>query len=564
MASDGGIVAIAKGSYDEEIVLPTGVTLWGACVAETVLTSSEPAPLDGFPIFVPGTVEVSGAGATIRNLQISGGRRPGIGLHDPAVSVHIEDLVLNDNEGRGVNDLGGTLSARSVVVSATRPYAAPYPDPFIGLGGRAFNVNGEVTISRALLQANVGVSMFFFTEAHLELEDAAIVGTVAGARDPGAGIVAVAGSVLDVTRTFVAEGAYAGLLAIGSSASVRDTVVREVNGAGLDIASGGELDISRVWVDAVRGTAVNHYDDGSGTRLMVSDTVITNTDLDDTGYGAALGAGSIPVPGGLPISAELLVQRAWLEGNRGTGVGMGGTGFTARFEDLVVRDMISPGTGDIGGGMVVERGATVEVVRALFERSADFGLVLTGWIEGEEEVGAATPPWVSLTDVRVTDTQGQAEASDFGTAGALGRGLQIQSAELVGERIQIDGNHEVGLTMFRSGATLRDLSVTNTRGAQCGGACEVDPFGHGILKGPGADLSVTNFIVDGSLLCGLLVTGNGATRLHEGLVSNNLIGVCLQDTDVTAAELSGTIVYSDNEQNLDATDLPLPALNAPL
>ena len=39
-ATDGDIIALAKGTFTEEVNLRNGVTLWGACVAETVLTSS--------------------------------------------------------------------------------------------------------------------------------------------------------------------------------------------------------------------------------------------------------------------------------------------------------------------------------------------------------------------------------------------------------------------------------------------------------------------------------------------------------------------------------------------
>jgi len=40
-ASSGTTVALGKGTYDDAVELPTGVTIHGTCVAETVVACSE-------------------------------------------------------------------------------------------------------------------------------------------------------------------------------------------------------------------------------------------------------------------------------------------------------------------------------------------------------------------------------------------------------------------------------------------------------------------------------------------------------------------------------------------
>ena len=43
-ATEGDVIAVASGTYDEFFVLPAGVALYGACAAETILTLTRPSP----------------------------------------------------------------------------------------------------------------------------------------------------------------------------------------------------------------------------------------------------------------------------------------------------------------------------------------------------------------------------------------------------------------------------------------------------------------------------------------------------------------------------------------
>lgn len=68
VAEEGTIVALSKGTFDEAVRLRNGITLWGACVAETAVACSTPSSETG-------TVTVGGRNTVVRNLQIRGDRK---------------------------------------------------------------------------------------------------------------------------------------------------------------------------------------------------------------------------------------------------------------------------------------------------------------------------------------------------------------------------------------------------------------------------------------------------------------------------------------------------------
>jgi len=121
VAAEGTIVALSKGTFDEAVVLDTGITIWGACVEETVLTSSVPSTESG-------TVTVRGHDTVVRNLRL-GGERPGVWLDGSSLSVHLEDVVIEraTQVGWFVGD-SGRGTARNVVVRRTRPTGDNFGD----------------------------------------------------------------------------------------------------------------------------------------------------------------------------------------------------------------------------------------------------------------------------------------------------------------------------------------------------------------------------------------------------------------------------------------------------
>ncbi len=105
-ATPGTVVAVGKGTWDEAITVPAGVTLEGACVAETRIAPTSTTSS------AAGAV-VAGNGDVVRNITISGSR-PGFVIE--GVSAQVRDVVV-DGTTVGVAAISGaTLDAGGLVV----------------------------------------------------------------------------------------------------------------------------------------------------------------------------------------------------------------------------------------------------------------------------------------------------------------------------------------------------------------------------------------------------------------------------------------------------------------
>ena len=68
------------------VYLPAGVTLWGACVAETRVDSTG-------PLGELGTLMTDAPGIVIKNLTLSGNRTP-LWIQGSAASVDLQDVAI--------------------------------------------------------------------------------------------------------------------------------------------------------------------------------------------------------------------------------------------------------------------------------------------------------------------------------------------------------------------------------------------------------------------------------------------------------------------------------------
>jgi len=168
-ASPSTVVALGKGIYDEAVELRRGVTLWGACVAETTLTCSVPATDEG-------TVTAPLADGAVRRVRITG-QRPGLRIVGGSASIRLEGVLISEPVGFGLAvAFGGRATLVDVVVRDTAAF------PGIG-GGRGLGIEmgGQVEITRAIFersaQANVAVSGETST---LIASDLAILGNSCG------------------------------------------------------------------------------------------------------------------------------------------------------------------------------------------------------------------------------------------------------------------------------------------------------------------------------------------------------------------------------------------------
>jgi hypothetical protein len=562
VATDWSIVALGRGSYDEPVALPAGVTLWGACVRDAVLTTSAASGDEG-------TID-AGAGATVRNLTIADSARYGIqavGTGDPVV---VEDVIVRGAEGAGLRAWYGTgIEARSVFIDGTRFFSPGQPEEGMDGYGLDVCIGSSASLDRVVLSDNHAIGVRVCAGSSLIAEDFAIIDTQLDMTPATpAGLFAVVGATVEARRAVVERNRGVGVASIaGSSVLLEDVVVRNTReisadgplGVGLYGEDGGGFDASRIWVEDNRLAGIDLV--GNAGTLVIHDGVVRNTRsqaLDGSGGGGVSAHSSSGAPGeSPPTSVEL--DRLYIDANRSWGLELEGRLVTARVTDVTIRGVDPAANGSQGHGVAVQDGADVGLERVRVERSTGVGIrVSEGELDSSVRPEGAHAPSLRLLDVAVVDTQSLPPESTAGS-GQLGRGLQIQLGTVTGQRLLLERNREVGLMAFRSRVVLEDVTILDTQPAECGDECPVHAFGHGLVKGPIADVRVDRFTIDGSSLCGVLLEGEGLLTLHDGTISNAEIGACVQVDGYDIGRLMDDVVYVDNELSLDGTSsLPLP------
>jgi hypothetical protein len=129
------------------------------------------------------------------------------------------------------------------------------------------------------------------------------------------------------------------------------------------------------------------------------------------------------------------------------------------------------------------------------------------------------------------------------------------------ERVLFHNNVGGAILAFGELATLRgeDVTVTRTLERDCARTeCIDEGLGIGVAAVDGADVTLTRFAVRQSALCGIQVVGASSLALADGLVSDNTIGLNVQSATVDLDALARSVVFINNERNLDSAVLPVP------
>jgi hypothetical protein len=414
-ASAGTVVAVSKGTFDEEVLLPAGVTLWGACVAETVIAPSSPDDESG-------AVVVRTPSVTIRNLRVSGAH-PGILVSGSDAHLDAFAVVVSGADGRGIWVVdGAAFAGDTVVVRGTVPRATD------GQLGRGIDVRrgATATLRRAVLQGNHDTGLLVSDAGSvLSVTDAAVLDTRPSTADAtsGNGIWAQAGGRAEGSRLVVDRAHNVAVVAFAAGASLRleDLVVRDtlgpsatLFGRGMELTEGASAEITRALFD--RNELVGASAWNAGSALSLTDTVIRDTSgartPDGDGWGLMVREG-----------AHIEGTRVGLARNTGFGVVGFDRGSTIRLEDVTVAGTSPVRNGTLGHGLNAQGGARAEVVRGTFRGSQEAG------------ISAIQPDTlVSLDRVRVEDTAGIAAASGtvagYGIAADVGATVRIAGVDL--------------------------------------------------------------------------------------------------------------------------------------
>lgn len=534
-ATSGTILAIGKGTYDEVVPIGPGVTLWGACVAETVLTSSLASTTDG--VLTP-----IGAGAVVRNLRVSEPARPAIVVDNRGATLALDEVVVGGAHRFGLFLLAGTVTARDIVVRDTRRAAGALS------GGIAAEGDVHLVIERGALERNasygIGVNG---PSMRAELRDVVVSGTARSEPLEGRALQVVLGAQADVTRAvFVDNEGTAVFGAVDGSAIVLvDTVVRgrsdvvdgEAQARGIGLEDASTITATRLLVEDTWGSGI--YVAGVGARAQTADAVIRRIrpapDTRDFGRGIEVVRGA---------SAEML--RTAVLHTHDVGVFVAADGATARFEDLSVLDVIEQASdGRFGRGVVVQFGAVAEIVRGRLETFRDSAVFA---------IGAGTR--AQLVDVTARDGVG------IVADGMRGSAINAQDGAFVGvERGSFEHLREIGVFAWGEGTSveLRDTSVRDIAARRCfdDGLC-VAPAGIGLGAYEHASLIAARFEVRRANLCAVQVALDGSADLHDGTIAESAVGACVGVPGYDLGRLDDGVTYESNASRVQTDALPVP------
>ena len=586
-ATANTVLALSKGTFTETVRLKAGVTLWGACVAQTALLGVGAAP----------TVATGGLGSTVKNLRV-GGPAVGILVNPSGNSLELDDLIVDGAVGVAI--LVGNraiVTGHDVVVRNTRV------SPASGTGGRAVSAEygAQVTLGRAVLEDNaenainvaepgskviitdgvirgtrprrdgaMGRAATLRNRATLELtrvvveqnqETALLDGDASTLvltdvlvretrsstnNDGGDGLVVEAGATATLTRVAFLHNRSLGL-AVRSQGQltathlvVLDTEVTastRVDGGGLDVREGSQVTLDHAFIARSHSAAIA-FAFANGALRDVDLRATSRSDADDASSGLQIRAG-----------ARVTVARVRVSGSERVGVLVSDPNSILTGTDLTIADSrcTSQG-GEDGTGLGLQAGAAADLRRLSLTGNKSIGLQVLG--------ASAT-----LADVSITDTSSACGPGD------LGRGLHLQEESFVLlDRALISHAADVGV-MVGLGSTLKatELRVEDVGKRACSIAQTCPDLGGSavVVLSAGSSFEATGFSFARSVQCGLQLAEDGVATVSRGEIVGHVIGACVLTAGFDLARLSDQVTYLDNQRKLDAASVPLPAVRVP-
>lgn len=524
-APPGAAILLAKGTYDEAIDVFGGLTVVGACAAETIL-----APSRGGAV-----VRAAELGVTVTDVTL----RPGAGLRGVEVTG---ELALLSVVVEGATDDavfvfdGGALEASRIVVRDTR---ASMP-----LFGRGVTVtDGTATVTQARFSRCPGGGLLVSRGAHVTA--AALHVTDGGEEILGRPLVIAqgAGALLELRASVLEGGASTGILVNETGAVQADQLVirfltvdpaRPGASAGVFARTAGRFDGTRIRVEDTELLGIGLAED---SRATIEDALVARV-------GPAPLDGQPVAMGVLYSGPELALRRVAIRDVDRMGVQVERGSLT--LEDVsIARTGDGPGDGYVPMGYAqLEGEATLRRVRVEATRGAAIFAEATA---------------LTLEDVAVVEPPGLED-------GRFGRGVEVADGVATLTRVRIEGARELGVQATRGALVeANGLRVVDTRGRDCRDTTCVDAPGGLGLVAVDATIEARDFTVDGARLCGVMVTGAaGAIDLREGAILASTVGACVQVEGYDVGRLTNGVEFRDNGINLDATDHATPAPADPL
>lgn len=423
-AATNATVAVAPGTYAENLEVTKSITITGKCAAEVVLDARATAA----------GIEITSGNVTLRGLTVRGGDR-GISAITASAVVKVEDVLFDANMRAGIDvfeeakvaakrvvirktnpvsdasitngifaDLGAVVTFEDGVVSGaadagigmtggstitfTRSIvrdSIPRPDGVGGSGARGFE-QGRVELVESAIVASRGAGVIVGkTKASLKMDRSSIVDTKLDERG-GEGIAfpvsVIDGATIEVSDSTLADNPTTGFVIrkVGTKARIARTAVVHTYAAGetgsgvaLVAKDGATVDVDdSAFVDAALAALQS---DGAGTKLTVSRSLVKDMKPTTKTFKAPEvhgGTALAVIRGASTTMTSCTIDRALEQG-----LAVGNEGSTLNLDRTLVKSTLANDKGLFGHGvMAVERG-TVVIERCAFDDNAGVGIAFS-------------------------------------------------------------------------------------------------------------------------------------------------------------------------------------------
>ncbi|MCO4771799.1 MAG: right-handed parallel beta-helix repeat-containing protein [Deltaproteobacteria bacterium] len=553
-AADGGLVAVAAGTYTESLRWSEGAhQVVGRCASLVTIDGTEDGDrpvllvedgthaLEGLTLrgSASGGVELRGAGATdapsltLTGVTVRETGTLGLGVYGSFAEVTGSQVSVVDMlpDGEGVQG-GGVLVERGRLELTDLRIDGAGDNGIFVFGGeveltdvlvtnvttRADGLRGRgVTVREGARASFENLAISRVAEAGLTASSDSIV-DVTGARvrevfgtDSGAagfGFASITGGRLTVVDADV-EGTAAAALAVrgeGSYLEVRESVVRR-NVGGLNADDGGEL---------VASDVVLEENDQWSVTLFSAEAQLTDVTVRRTRPGTAAATG-VSAAGGSTLTATRLV----VEDSERVGL-LVTDNSAAVVTDSAISGCFSPTEDDRPAGVRVVRDSTLEATGLLVEDNESAGIEV---YEGSN---------VTLNDVTVSGTQA------WGFDGQA-RGVAVVFAStLVAQGLTVEGSYDIAVLASEPDTeiSIDQGRIVNTRVSLTGAP------GGAVAAQNGAHITLTNSVIEENEGAGVYFAAAGMTLLDTDLDRNSFAGVvCLGGTfSMSGGGIQGTTV----------------------
>ncbi len=591
-ARGGGLVAVAAGTYAENLVLgdgDAGISVAGRCRELVVLDGSAGDGLATLSIIGTrkvaslalsdvtvtggsygvvvgngtvgltdvdvvgntniGVIASTGATLTLKTSTITGTlperRKNGFGLqaeNGAQATVHSSTIDGNTELGVLASDIGTTLTMYHSTISNTLTTSAGTEGY-----GLVAQTGASVRMIGGSIERNTSVGVWVQSSVtSVSLDSVDIDATVPdGSGDFGFGAQVSSGGTLVTAGCALNGNANAGLIVdgVGANASLTDPWVVDTlpladgtGGYGVEVENGGSITLSRGWVEGNASAGI--WANGAGSHASLVDTDVT-----DTLAGAGSGGDSRGMGIWAQSGAVVDVSGGTLASNTVAGVVASDDGTTVSLDGVTVTDTQPNASGEYGLALDVMRGAAMTCTGCTLTESVNAAVAVGS--EGSTldlEDSLVWDTWrgtdASMAVGAVAETGGALTASNLRISYTQGPGVYVVAGgSLTCSGCEIDENSYAGVLLLDGVAALDDATIHgNYSDVSLGGG-----FGVYVNNRSGPpSLSLTNSFVENEPYAAVWLDGAGTYDIEDDVLSGG------DGVPVGANTIHGNAVFAEN------------------